>query len=99
MPFFDQVCQEHEFLFVIFRVIVMELQTHILQNCTTQTFNLMTFRKIRFKTIVIDTNCTDMSFHEAVKGHNIPCFTAFLHYVGVARYEHAYTVVYTITKQ
>ena len=30
MPFFDEVCREHEFLFVILRVIVMKLQTHIL---------------------------------------------------------------------
>ena len=46
----------------------MKLQTHILQNCTTRTFHSMTFRKIRFEIIVIGTNCTEMSFHEAVKG-------------------------------
>ena len=32
LPFYDQVCQEHEFLPVILRVIVKKLQTHILQN-------------------------------------------------------------------
>ena len=72
--FFDEVCQEHEFLLVILRVIVTKLQTHILQTCTTRTFHSMTFRRIRFKIIVIDTNCPEMSFHEAVKGYIIRCF-------------------------
>ena len=74
MPFFDEVCQEHQLLFVILRVVVTKLQTHIVQNCTKRTFTSRTFEKIRFKVIVIDTNCTKMSFREAVKGHTIPCF-------------------------
>ena len=89
LQFFAEVCQEHDFLFVILRVIVTKLPTHILKNCTTRTFNSVTFRKIRCTIIVIDTNCTEMSFCDAVKGHVILSFMAFLHYVGVARYEYA----------
>ena len=63
--FFDEACKEHEFLFVISCVKVMKLQTHVLQNCTKQTFTLMTFRKIKFKIIVTDTSCAEMSFCEA----------------------------------
>ena len=56
--FFDDVCQEHELLLVILRVIVMKPQTHtcILQKCTKRTFTSMTFRKSRLKVIVKDTN-------------------------------------------
>ena len=71
---FDKVLQEHEVLFVILRVKVMKLQTHILQNCTKLTFTSMTFRKIRYKISVIDTNWTEVSLHEADKGRTIPRF-------------------------
>ena len=48
----------------------------------------MTFRKIRFESMVIRTNCTEMSFHEAVEGQAISGFYGGLHYVGMARGEH-----------
>ena len=79
LPFFDEVCQERVFFMVILRLKVMKLQTHTLQRCTKRTFMLMTFRKIRRKIIVIGSNYTEMSFHEAVNGHIIPCFIPSYH--------------------
>ena len=62
LPFFAEVCQQHEFLLIFLRVIVMKLQTHILENFTTRTFISMTFQKIRFKIIVLIDSTRMVSF-------------------------------------
>ena len=76
MPFFNEFCQEHEFLFVILRMIVIILLAHILVLLRVDWTIFVTFVRglFSFKIIVIDTDCTEMSFHEAVKGHIIRCF-------------------------
>ena len=83
----------------------MKLQSHILLKCTTGTFISLTGDAGElsvFEIVLIHTNCTEMSFHEAVKGHIISCFYAVFHYVVGARQEHEilahYTQMYTNTK-
>ena len=62
----------------------MKLQTHTSKLYKTNLYFNDFPKAYRFKIIVIDINCTEMPFLEAVRGHIIPCFMAFLLNVGVA---------------